>query len=1608
MAVTPIPHSPYPAQVDPSLLSPTRAASLAALNKEDNMDSGRCVEQAFDTGKSVLLKASKMVRELIRWLAPLSRARSYAVICLLLCLLGVALNVRADHAPINYFASTNYGQSPSTQRYPSAIAAIEAGWPWYVANLSCTRSGILPIFLGSVQMEHVVNYTDGDFWLPLSEHVRCSDGSILSEPGYNVDAATEQWSSCTSIPGDDTRYAGSPCPLPTGTDMQKSRGTSACACGDPIDVASGNVYETKTEYQGTGSFPLAFTWTYNSTGDSGSTSSADMVLGTNRTLNYLRTVRAYSMPGTTLVSAYITRPDGKTYIADYANGVWTLDADVDGALTSTQDSNGNFTGFTYLNEQGETEAYDASGNLLSITDRNGFTQTVVRNSSGQITSVQDALGRTLAFAYDSSGRIAQLTQPDGGEITFQYDSNNNLQTVTYPDGKSVQYNYGQTADTGGASLPNALTSVVDETGSVYSTTTYNSLGYGASNYLGTGVASYDIAYTTNQSNVNTGNVISAVITGPLGAQDTTTFQPSLGVNRATQVSQACSGCTTLQQTYTFGTNGRVATATDGLNNVTAFSYDGAGLLKQRIDAQGESAQRTTTFVWNDALRLPLSRTVANASNIIVSNTQWVYNSTGQTLARCDIDPTNSAASGYSCSATGTAPAGVRRSTYTYCTAVDTVQCPIVGLLLTATGPRTDHTQTTTYSYYMASSAVNCGTPGAACYQPGDLHTVTDALGHVTTIASYDGAGRITRLTDANGVNTDLTYTPRGWLASRTVGGATTSFTYMPYGAVQTVTDPDGVTTTYGYDTAHRLTTITDALGNYIQYTLDAAGDKTGENVYDSTGASHKQLTRTFNTLGQLTTVIDGLNNTVFNASASGNYDANGNLIQSSDGLGIQRQLGYDALNRLVQTLDNYNGTDTATQNTKTAYQYDSLDRLTQVTDPSSLNTIYSYDGLSDATGQVSPDTGTTSRTFDAAGNVLTSTDAKGITATNGYDALDRLISTSYPDSTQNVTYSYDDSNSTTNCSSSYSTGRLTRIIENSVTTIYCYDARGNVIQKQQVLNGTTDTTGYGITGAGRLSGIVYPSGTQVTYARDGDGRVQTVTVTPPSGSASTAVSNVTYQPFGPVSGYTLGNGQAIARAYDANYRLTDLTSPAFNLHVARDAMGDITAIGNAPGANPATETYGYDPLYRLTTVTEASGTVLESITYNQTGDRLSKTGTGLATGTYSYNPNTHQLISTGSAARSVDADGNTTAISEAGSSYGFGYSDRNRMAIAQLAGSTIANYTYNAMNERVEKVISSGAERYGYNEDSQILGEYGSTNRDYIWLDGIPVANVDTSGAASTIAYVTADQLGTPRTIADVNGNMEWQNAYQGNPWNEQAPASTGYVYNLGFPGQYFDAETGLTNNVSRDYDSSTGRYVESDPFGLRAGSSTYGYVGNNPFIAVDPYGLYCLPEWEIRAIAAAAAGAGAGAYYGKGAGAWGIAGGALAGALINGAMGAADGLTDTTQANGFATGMIGAMATAANKGELIAGLLGGGFGGAIANELVSEGYSRIYSNAAGGGVGAAAGAATYSWFARVPLSGVAANGVKGGVVGLAMSLGQSAVESALRAGNDCSCKKKQ
>lgn len=63
-------------------------------------------------------------------------------------------------------------------------------------------------------------------------------------------------------------------------------------------------------------------------------------------------------------------------------------------------------------------------------------------------------------------------------------------------------------------------------------------------------------------------------------------------------------------------------------------------------------------------------------------------------------------------------------------------------------------------------------------------------------------------------------------------------------------------------------------------------------------------------------------------------------------------------------------------------------------------------------------------------------------------------------------------------------------------------------------------------------------------------------------------------------------------------------------------------------------------------------------------------------------------------------------------------------------------------------------------------------------------------------------------------------------------------------PGQYYDQETGLYYNWHRYYDPKAGRYISSDPIGLRGGLNTYTYVANNPLRWIDPRGTNLTAVW--------------------------------------------------------------------------------------------------------------------------------------------------------------------
>ena len=179
-------------------------------------------------------------------------------------------------------------------------------------------------------------------------------------------------------------------------------------------------------------------------------------------------------------------------------------------------------------------------------------------------------------------------------------------------------------------------------------------------------------------------------------------------------------------------------------------------------------------------------------------------------------------------------------------------------------------------------------------------------------------------------------------------------------------------------------------------------------------------------------------------------------------------------------------------------------------------------------------------------------------------------------------------------------------------------------------------------------------------------------------------------------------------------------------------------------------------------------------------------------------------------------------------------------------------YNYNARGERVEKTVISGLGKATttpsiYDESGHLLAELsGSDSTEIIWLEDLPVA-VKRAGA---VHYIHADHLVTPRAVVtsgtaskaiwqwDFLGTATASNAFGDLEANADPDADgTHFIFDLRFPGQQKD-QTGLNYNYFRDYEPATGRYVESDPIGLRGGITTYGYVGGDPVSRTDAQGL--------------------------------------------------------------------------------------------------------------------------------------------------------------------------
>jgi YD repeat-containing protein len=849
----------------------------------------------------------------------------------------------------------------------------------------------------------------------------------------------------------------------------------------------------------------------------------------------------------------------------------------------------NGGGWKIITPEDEVEVYDGAGRLSSITKPNGNVLTITYQSpyNNALLAVSDSYGRSMQFSYVGDN-IASVTLPDQSQIAYQYafepySRYKRFVGVTNALGKTRQYLYEDSR------FNWALTGIIDENGSRFSTYVYNTQGQVVGtehaggvdkytlifgdHYVGTTTPSSQYAYSADARDVRVshrfeatqGVYKTAFTTYDIPENRGNPHEIKMGYDangnklwrtdkngnvtsytydgvRNLEVSQssgkpgafeACPSGSTFSDTYLFGAPCPFknvcfsSTTFAGASPVVIIPANGIFYLCPRplATSAATSSLRTISTAWHADFRKPTLITAAK------QRTVYKYHGTagvscapaGASLQlvcekRLEATPDPDGGLGIAVSPDAAIPARVWVYTYN-----------LQGQMLTSTDPRGN---TTTYTYHGATTAQ---------VTQGDLASVSNALGHVTQFPSYNKHGQALQVIDANNIVTTMSYDLQQRLLSRTIASGTpqaetTTYEYDDVGQLKKVTMPNASFMQYQYDPAHRLTQISDSLGNKIRYSLDLVGNRIGEITEDPTGLLARVITREFDSLNRIKILRGG---TTPQPVTENVHDLNNNMTKSTDPLGRVTDHVYDALNRLLSTQDPA----TPTRGT-TAYAYDNQDNLTKVTDAKGLITTYTYNGLGDLTQLQSPDTGTQTYTQDSAGNVLTATDARGVVTTTSYDALNRATTISYSGVTAGITaaspttYIYD--------ACANGKGRLCSLTDAAGTISYQYDTLGRVTQKQQAIASpaATLTVNYTFGAGNKLLSQTYPSTKALTFTHNANAQVTAMNF-----NGTAVLSNAQYVPFGPMDYFTYANGKTYERQVDLDGRITKFTLPSIDHHL---------------------------------------------------------------------------------------------------------------------------------------------------------------------------------------------------------------------------------------------------------------------------------------------------------------------------------------------------------------------------------------------------------------------------------------------------------------------------
>ncbi len=837
-------------------------------------------------------------------------------------------------------------------------------------------------------------------------------------------------------------------------------------------------------------------------------------------------------------------------------------------------------------------------------------------------------------------------------------------------------------------------------------------------------------------------------------------------------------------TFTYGSNGLVASVTDPGGRKVTYSYDSSNNLTGVTDA----ANGTWTFTYDT------SHNMLTATDPRGGTSTLVYDSSNRVSSW--TDPMN------------------RTTTYGY-------SGPIGGAeTTTETDPLGNVTDWTYQSLELVSKTEGAGTSSAATTSYGfdpatmGVSSVTDPDGHVTT-STYDAAGNllattdplgrtksftynslgeVLTATDGKGVTTTNSYDSHGNLLSTSIpignSTATTTFTYNPSnpGDVASMTNPDGKTWTYAYDKYGNQSTSTDPLGNVTTDKFNVLSQKTQE----KSPLGHK-TSYAYDQLGDVLTVTDPLKHVTTKT-----YDADQNLITSTDAKGDLTTKTYDADNELTSTVTKSSANVTTSSQSSA---YDAAGNVASQTNGVGQTTTYAYDPLNRRISSSDPRGRTTTFTYDSAGNLLTATDPAGRTTSVVYDADNEPTSASYSDGvTPNVSYAYD------------ADGQRISMSDGTGTTTYSYDALHRLTADSQ---GGGQSVSYAYDLAGNLTSLSYPGGNTVTRTYDSANRMTAVT------DWLSHTTTFAYDKDGNFTTESYPNGITGSYKYDKNDQITKIKDKAgsttvFKLTDTRDALGQVTVEGSV--------SYGYDASNRL-----ASSSVGPSpLSYDQAGE-LTQAGT--ATNTYdAASELTSSSSSSGATSYTYDSLGDrTSATPPTGPSSTYGYDQVGRL-VSFSQGGTTASYAYNGDGLRMSKTVNATVSPFVWDlAGKQPLILLDGTASYVTGPGGLPIEQV----TGATVDYLLHDQLGSTRLVSDANGNVAGTYSYD--PYG-----STTHTGKAGSPfefgGQYTDGESGLQYLRARYYEASSAQFLTLDPLEAVTGNP-YSYASDDPVNQADPSG---------------------------------------------------------------------------------------------------------------------------------------------------------------------------